>query len=230
MKSQIIEASAPSSILDQGKFDFYAVTENGISFKSGTTRDQWLGVVEQLTAMHENSGRLHFRAICILADALNFGEEKFGEDYAQAIDETRKWMQVSAKTIHNAMWVMRHVDSSRRRELLSLSHHEAVASLEPVEQDELLSLAEDQNLTTAELRRLVVERHPKTKRGKDRKTKAKASADPLAVNNMVDAKAAAVSLSNWLTENEDKITDAFRPLLEHFYKLYRRRWMSGHKK
>src|ERR1043166_8294275 len=103
---EIIPGNGKHTILDRGEFTFYAVSEHGIEFKPNTPLDEWLKVVEQLTAMHESSGRLHFRAICILADALNFGEQRFGEDYAQAIDETRKWMQVSAKTIHHAMWVM----------------------------------------------------------------------------------------------------------------------------
>lgn len=216
-----------TSILDQGQFEFYEVTEHGITFAANTPREEWLKAVEQLTQMHESSGRLHFRAICILADALNYGEQEYGEEYAQAIDETRAWMRVSSKTIHNAMWVMKQIPSTRRRELLSLSHHEAVAALEGKEQDELLALAEKDSMTVAELRKLVAERHPKTKKGKDRKSKSTSKAT---ISNMTEAKAAAVELSNYLTVNEEKVTDAMKVPLEHLYKIYRRHWQSGRKK
>jgi hypothetical protein len=222
MKSDITEAGSASSILDQGQFDFYTVSEHGIEFKKGTPQGLWLKTVEQLTVMHESSGKLHFRAICILADALNFGEAEYGEEYAQAIDETRKWMQVSAKTIHNAMWVMSRVDATRRRELLTLSHHAEVASLDPKEQDELLALAEERNMTVAELHNEILERHPKTKRNQDRK--AKAGSSKITITNATEAKAVATQLSNWLGENEDKAT-ASSPLMDvikHISQLYRR--------
>lgn len=216
------------SILTQGDFLFHTATENGIVFKTDCPRDHWLDVVQRLTEMHESSGRLHFRSICILADALNFGESAYGEEYAQAIDETRKWMQVSSKTIHNAMWVMKHIPASRRRELLTLSHHEQVAALPPDEQDELLGQAEEGNMTVAELKKLVMARHPKTKRGADRSSKnGKDKPEALTINNATEAKHAATLLSNWLTANEEKINDTWKPLLEHFHKLFRRRWQNG---
>lgn len=216
------------SILDQGEFPFWKTTEHGIKFNGDCPREDWLKAVNQLTAMHESSGRLHFRAICFLADALNFGEEAYGEDYAQAIDETRKWMQISSKTIHNAMWVMKQIPATRRRELLTLSHHEAVASLEPQEQDELLEQAVRENMTVSDLRKEVAARHPKTKRGGDRKPKD--TSGKIDIQTAVQAKDAATQLSNYLTANEDKITEAWKPLLEHFYKLFRRHWMTGHKR
>jgi hypothetical protein len=43
-------------------------------------------------------------------------------------------------------------------------------------------------------------------------------------------KDALTQVSNWITANEDKVGEKFKPLLEHFYKLYRRRWMSGHRR
>jgi hypothetical protein len=223
------DIATTSTILDQGQFEFYTVSEHGIEFKPDTPREEWLKAVEQLTTMHESSGRLHFRAICILSDALNFGEKAYGEEYSEAIDASRAWMRVSTKTIQNAMWVMSKIPPSRRRELLTLAHHDAVASLEPEEQDEFLTKAEEGSLTVAELRKLVKAAHPKTARGKDRKHKDESKAS-FKIENATDAKKAATALSNWMTANEDKVNDTWKPLLEHFYKLFRRRWMSGHAK
>lgn len=157
------------SIMEIGEFEHYTVTEHGIEFKPATPREVWLESTQKIANMHEGSGRMHFRTICLLADALNFGEEAFGEEYAQAIDDTRKWMQVSAKTIQNAMWIMRAVPQSLRRETLSLAHHEVVAALQDEEKDELLGKAESENLSVAALKKLVKERHPKTAKGKTRK-------------------------------------------------------------
>lgn len=229
MRADQIE-TAGKTILDQGACEFYTVTEHGITFEQNTPRETWLDVVKQLTSMHESSGRLHFRAICILADALNQGEALYGEEYAQAIEDTRKWMKVGMKTIQNAMWIMKSIDASRRRETLSLAHHELVAPLEPAEQDELLAQAEDEDMSVADLKKVVAERHPKTKSGKERKTKASKASSSFEITNATEAKQCATQLSNWLTENEEKITDAWKPVLDHFHKLFRRHWQSGHKK
>lgn len=218
-----------SSILDEGEFPFWTTTEHGIKFSLDVPREDWLKAVHQLTAMHESSGRLHFRVICILADALNQGEELFKEEFAQAISDTRKWMKVGMKTIQNAMWIMKSVDASRRRESLSLAHHEVVAPLDPPEQDELLGQAEEEDMSVADLKKVVAERHPKTKRGKERKTK-ETNNDQIA--NLTDAKNIAVMLSNYLTANEDKIKPG-SPLFEvmgHINKLWRRIGDKGRKR
>jgi hypothetical protein len=159
---------APTSILDAGSFEFYSVSEHGIKFKPGTPRDTWLYVVNQLTTMFESSHRLHIRVMFLLGDALTFGEAAYGEEFAQAIDLTRKVLQLSEKTIKNASWICSSIDPSRRRETLTFSHHEVVAPLDPEEQSEFLDQAESENLTVSALKKIIKERHPTTSRGEER--------------------------------------------------------------
>jgi hypothetical protein len=51
--------------------------------------------------------------------------------------------------------VCRAFESSRRREVLSFTHHREVAALPPEQADRLLTRAEDERLSTRELRREV---------------------------------------------------------------------------
>lgn len=170
-ESAIVVIEPGHSILDQGTFDWWETTERGIAFKTGTPRGVWLGAMQSATAMYEDSGRLHFRSLCILGDALNFGENEYGEEFAQAIDDTRTFMRLSMKTIQNASWIMAAIPATRRRETLTLSHHEVVAGLDDEsEQDEFLKLAEDEGLSVSGLKKAIAERHPKTKKGAARKS------------------------------------------------------------
>jgi hypothetical protein len=216
-----------NTILDQGQFEFWTTTEHGIEFADNTPREAWRGAMKQLLEMWESSGRLNCRATFCLADACNAGEKLFGEEYAQAIDNTRKFIRLQTKTISNLMWIAKKVAPTRRREVLSLTHHEIVASLPDDEQESFLALAEKDGLNTKELKEKVREAHP----SKPRSTKSKQTkSSKLKITDARTAKDAATQLSNWLTENEDKLNDSWKPLLEHMHKLYRRKWQSGHKR
>lgn len=83
-----------------------------------------------------------------IGDWLNYGERRWGEDHAQAVDQTG----FSDDTIYHDKWVAEHVEVCRRRQTLSWSHHAQVAKLEPAEQDYWLDLAETNAWTRSELR------------------------------------------------------------------------------
>jgi hypothetical protein len=168
-----------TSIFDPGQFQFYSVSEHGIQFKPDTPQDTWLDVVHQLTTMFESSHRLHVRVMFLLGDALTFGESAYGEEFAQAIDMTRKVLQLSEKSIKNAAWICSSIAPSLRRETLTFSHHEVVAPLDPEEQSEFLDQAESENLTVSALRKIIKERHPTTSRGKERKVFAQPQIEAL---------------------------------------------------
>ena len=216
-----------SSIMTQGKFEFYCVSEHGIEFKKGTPKDVWLNAVEGLTKMFESSHRLHIRVMFLLGDALTFGEAAYGEEYAQAIDMTRKVMQLSEKSIKNAAWICSSIDPSLRRETLTFAHHEVVAALPPAEQKEFLDQSEAENLTVSGLKKIIKDRHPTTKRGKTRK----GSAD---LKSEEGLQLATEKIAEWLKANDKGLSDAqlrkWKPLLEPLFKLFRRRWQSGHKR
>ena len=86
-----------------------------------------------------------------IGDWLNYGERRYGETYAQAIDDTG----LDYQTLKKAKWVASNVELVRRRTNLSFSHHEEVAALPPGEQDKLLEKADENGWTRERMRREV---------------------------------------------------------------------------
>jgi DNA modification methylase len=86
-----------------------------------------------------------------LGDWLNYGEHKWGEKYAQAIEDTG----LEYQTLKNAAWVAGKIDLSRRRDDLSYNHHLEVASLEPEQQDKVLDWAIKEGASTRDVRQKV---------------------------------------------------------------------------
>ena len=73
-----------------------------------------------------------------IGDWLRFGERKYGETYAQAIEATG----YAEGTLKNAKYVAeRFSETSRRRDDLSFGHHQAVAALPPADADAVLAEA-----------------------------------------------------------------------------------------
>jgi hypothetical protein len=83
----------------------------------------------------------------LLGDWLVYGEWKYGEKYAQAIDMTR----FNFNRLKDYAWVAGNVHISVRTEGLSWSHHREVAKLPPDKQAEWLALALANDWTTREL-------------------------------------------------------------------------------
>jgi len=105
-------------------------------------------------------------------DWLNLCEEIFGEKYAQLIPDVG-W---DPKTLQNWKWVASRITPVRRLAALSWSHHEAVAGLEPDQQDNLLAQAEVERWTVREIRgaaRELIGKLPKPKEPKAIKIKVK---------------------------------------------------------
>jgi len=83
-----------------------------------------------------------------LGDWIRYGNSAFGERYARAARITGYDVQ----TLMNMVYVASRFEVSRRRETLSWSHHEAVASAEPEEQDYWLDKACAQRFSVSDLR------------------------------------------------------------------------------
>jgi N6-adenosine-specific RNA methylase IME4 len=86
----------------------------------------------------------------LVGDWLNYGELHYGELYAQALDAgapPQTWM--------NYKWVAGRFETSRRREVVSFTHHSEVAALDPEIADALLSAAAEKHLSSRDLRTLV---------------------------------------------------------------------------
>lgn len=83
-----------------------------------------------------------------LGDALRFGKRIYGNMYAEALEKTG----LKLGTLKNIVYVAEHVEKSRRRDFLSWSHHQVVASLPPKEQNRWLLKAGKNGWTRGQLR------------------------------------------------------------------------------
>lgn len=84
-----------------------------------------------------------------IADAIIYGEQEYGEMYAQAIAATG----LSYQSLANIVWVGREFPALRRTHIstLSFDHHSKVAALPPAAADTLLDEAEQENWSTRTL-------------------------------------------------------------------------------
>ena len=83
-----------------------------------------------------------------LGDWLRFGNAKFGERYVRASRITGYDVQ----TLMNMVYVASRFEAGRRRERLSWSHHAELAALEPDDQEQWLTRAEEERLSVRDLR------------------------------------------------------------------------------
>jgi hypothetical protein len=83
-----------------------------------------------------------------LGDWIRYGDVKFGQKYSRAAKITG----YDTQTLMNMVYVASRFEISRRRENLSWSHHETVASLESDEQDRWLDQAIEHKMSVADLR------------------------------------------------------------------------------
>lgn len=133
-------ASASLSITGFSLSKCGIVPNGNPSFEDWQTLGQWLRFAE---------GAVHWW----IGDWLNYGEQKWGEMYAQAIDATG----FDYETLRHDKWVSSKVELCRRRHNLPFTHHHEVACLEPGEQEELLSRADSGGLSRKEFRKAVWE-------------------------------------------------------------------------
>jgi len=130
-----------SGAVQVGKF---IIRRTGLEPIGNPTYDEWLDCSNTLYLLE---GSIQWA----LGDWLNYGESKWGEKYAQAVEDTGYYNQ----TLRDDKWVSSRIDLSLRKDNLTFSHHKEVASLEPDEQEELLDRAESDNLTVRQLRDAV---------------------------------------------------------------------------
>jgi len=105
-----------------------------------TSFEDWTAIGQRLQRI---SRSIHFW----IGDWIKFGERKWGERYAQAMEET----PFAQQTLMNDVWVCSKFHSSRRREELTFNHHAVVAALPPAEQDEWLDTAEREGWSSRQL-------------------------------------------------------------------------------
>lgn len=86
-----------------------------------------------------------------IGDWLRFGNAAYGEKYTRAAKITGYDVQ----TLMNMVHVASRFEDHRRREMLSWSHHAAVAACDRAEQDALLCRAESERLSVRDLREII---------------------------------------------------------------------------
>lgn len=86
-----------------------------------------------------------------IGDWLNYGEQRYGEKYSQALDAT----DLDYQTLRDYAWVALKVELSLRKDNLSYSIHKEVASLPSPQQAAVLQRAADEQLTVTQVRALV---------------------------------------------------------------------------
>lgn len=122
--------------------DWYELTAMGVRVLRVPTVEEFEDAIWLFKQVHTMSA-------FAIADLYNWGIADPGEtDYAQALHDTG----YSYGYLTNISWVARSIPLSRRREGLSFSHHQAVASLEPEFQDVWLNHAEQKGMNRSELR------------------------------------------------------------------------------
>lgn len=122
------------------KTDNVSLTDVGLTVVGDMTFDEWVNLMRTLV-------RLETAFQFAIGDALIWGEARYGEKYAQAMEATG----LSYQALANMVWVSKHVPISNRVSDLSWTHHRVVASVEPQDQPPLLEMALDQGLSATGL-------------------------------------------------------------------------------
>jgi hypothetical protein len=120
----------------------------------GKPIQEWEGIIEVINQAIRRREKEILALKWYQADALNYGEREYGERYAQAVEITG----LAPQTLMNRCWTASKIPLGERREGLSFEHHAAVAALPAPEREQLLDMAEMENATVLDLRRLVQDR------------------------------------------------------------------------
>ncbi len=120
----------------------FRLSEVGVEIKGKPTLEEWR---EAMLIVN----RCNASAMWWLGDMLNFGEASYGELSSQE-DGDGKY---DYKTLRQARWVCNQIELSRRLDILSFGHHDAVASLPPAEQSKWLREAASCEWSVSRLRK-----------------------------------------------------------------------------
>ena len=121
----------------------FELRENHLVAEGEPSFDEWVACGDALK-------RIEASVMFWLGDWWRVGEHRYGESASQAAD-----IGYAVQTMMNAAWVCGKIEPSRRRESLTFGHHEAVASLEPAQQDEILTRAETEQMSVRDVRHAV---------------------------------------------------------------------------
>lgn len=118
-----------------------AAGRRGLQFDPTLTYERWRDIGAALGSVARASG-------WIVGDWVLHGQTAYGRKYTTALEVTG----LDYKSLRNYAYLAARFDVSRRRDTLSLGHHEAVAALPEDEQERWLDLAEERGMTRQQLR------------------------------------------------------------------------------
>jgi len=120
------------------------VSKTSWSICGELTLPAWIEYGKKLGSLGRSSGWW-------IGDWLRYGNAAYGERYTRAARVTG----YDTQTLMNMVYVASRFEISRRRENLSWSHHEALASLDPGAQDRWLDEAIAKRLSVSDLRTML---------------------------------------------------------------------------
>ena len=186
----------------------------GMVLSEDVSFEEWSELGQQLQNMERS-------IMWWIGDWLAFGERKFGEEAAQAVQQKTGYSQEAIRT---AVWVSERIPSVSRETDLSWSHHKAVAALEPEQQTQLLEVAKTEGLSTRDLKTRVLQ------------LKISGSPDPpptrkpcLEVSTIFNEASVhiVVALEDDSTQEFDITVDGCKVAVAGTMKFYRCAWCNG---
>lgn len=121
------------------------VTQVGLELPEGLSFADWQGIGESLKGVERS-------LMWWIGDWLRYGESRYGETYAQALDAT----EISYQSLADAKWVAGKYEFSDRSENLTWTHHRVAAAID--DRDSRATLLEDaarEGLSVRELKARV---------------------------------------------------------------------------
>ena len=127
-----------SALIPEGKGE---VTTSSMILKPGISFEEWQLIGDQL-------GGIAKGVMFWIGDWLVFGEEQYGEKYAQAMEITG----YSYRTVKQAKYIAKKFPPKKRDERLTFTHYTAVAGEETEKAVEMLTFAAEHELTVEDLK------------------------------------------------------------------------------
>jgi hypothetical protein len=123
----------------------FLITPTGIQFSQELNFDEWSSLGQKLSPIGKSIG-------FIIGDWINYGQDRYGEKYTEALAKTG----LTYQTLQNYAYVARKVETSCRHENLGFEHHYVVAKLKTDEEKKhWLDMADQHDLSVRRLRKSI---------------------------------------------------------------------------
>lgn len=126
----------------------FTITSVGLRISGNPNFDDWCEFTEKLQILE---GATQWS----IGDSLNYGESRWGEKYAQAVEEG----PLKHGTLRNYAWVAARIDLSLRSDKLTFAHHQEIATDDYTNEQrkELIAIAVCNKLSVAQFKKYLLE-------------------------------------------------------------------------